>query len=424
MWFAKQGLPGRLSLGTLDLSSLVLDVNLPMCGPICSFEDLGVRRLPIRLINSVQQCQTAADKVLQSRQHSVALDCKGERLGRFGKLGLLQLATDTEVFLVDVESCGPQILNPLEGLLVEAGVTKVVHDCREVASVLFNKYEISLRGVYDTQVAFAAWLESQGLDVYQAGLAEAMRAFCLDAYQLHRWDRLERNSIPPSQWHDRPLKSQALRQAVECVIHLLALQRILNKELGDPAGTLIQRRSVRSVDYAHMNIANLPVQGAASLRTGVKVQAILASRKPEVAYFKINHAPITGAAVDTHDLGEFADLEVGDVADCEVKSVSSCQQFVHLQRAGHGSLMYDRHRLRMVSLAPKSKLDEARPSRQSSLYGHGSSNGGPSLTLEPRSFREPKPTVIHKPGKRGSVKARNPAFSCMPWLSLLKKFFC
>ena len=305
---------------------------------------------------------------------------------------------------MDVESdSGPEILNSLKVLLANAGIVKVVHDCREVASVLLNQYNISLHGVYDIQIAFSAWLERQGLDAYQAGLSEVMRTFRLGAYQLHRWDRLERNV--PLQWHDRPLRSRLLRHAVENVVHLLPLQRALNRELGDPAGTMIQRRSMQNVDYARLNSSHLLVEGASSFRTGMKLHAMLVSRKPEVAYFKINHVPVTGAVVDKDDLKEFADLEIGDIADCEVKSLSPCQQFVYLLREGHGSLMFDRQRLKMVNLAPKSKLDETRPSRQSSLYGHGSSSGGPSLKLEPRSFREMKPAVIHKPGKRGSVKA-------------------
>lgn len=373
-------------------------------------QDLGLRRLPIRLVSSIDQCKTVTDRVLQSP--CVALDCKGARLGRFGKLSTLQLATDREVFIVDVEACGREILEPLQALLLHTGIVKVLHDCRELSSVLANQYSTPLHGVYDTQIAFAAWLERQGLDAYQAGLSEVLRTFHLNAFQLHRWDRLERNSIPPMQWHERPLCSSLLRHAVESVVHLLPLQRALNRELGDPAGTLIQRRSIHNVDYAKMNSSHLPLEGVSSLRAGVKLQAMLASRKPEVAYFKLNHAPITGAVVDVDDLKEFADMQVGDIVDCEVKALSPCQQFVYLLREGHGSLMFDRQRLKMVNLAPTSKLDEMRPSRQSSLYGHGSSpsSGGPSLKLEPRSFREMKPTVVHKPGKRGSVKVKKTGF--------------
>ena len=377
-------------------------MSLPRLGQLPQ-EDVGIRRLPVRLVTTVEQCKSAADRLLQSQQHSVALDCKGAKLGRFGKVSVLQLATEAEVLLVDVERSGQEVLAPLEALLLHTGIVKVVHDCREIASVLLNQYGIPLHGVYDIQVAFAAWLERQGLDAYQAGLAEVMRTFRLSAYQLHRWDRLERHIALP-QWHERPLQSQALRHAVESVVHLLPLQRILNRELGDPSGALIQRRSVHNVDYARLNSALLPLEGAASLRTGVKLQAMLASRKPDVAYFKINHAPIIGAVVDGNDFKDFADLEIGDIADCEVKSVSPCQQYVYLLREGHGSLMFDHRRLKMVNLAPKSKLDEMRPNRQSSLYGQESSGGGPSLKLEPRSFREPKPSVIHK--SRGSVKAR------------------
>ena len=365
---------------------------------LASLEEM-VQRLPVRLLSTANQTQMLAQRILDSDQHSIAVDCGGEKIGRFGKLALVQIATKDEIFLIDVET--EDVIQPLKPVLMSVGLVKVFHDCREAASLLLNQYHIPIYSVYDLQVAFTAWLEREGLEIYQASLAEIIRTFSLSAYRLHRWDRLERSEIPGPKWHERPLQPQVIRKAVENVAHLLSLQTTLNKELGDPSGTLIQRRSMQYVDYANMN-KELPSE--ASLRSGLKVKAMLASMKPGAAYFKLNHS-VTGAVLEDDDLKEFVDLKPGDVADCQVKSLSPCQSFAHLQREGHGNLWFDRHQGRMVKLPSQEQVDEARPRRQSSLYGHQGAPGRPNLQEEPRSFREQKPTVVHKLGKRGAVKA-------------------
>ncbi|CAJ1381198.1 unnamed protein product [Effrenium voratum] len=359
-----------------------------------------IRRLPVRLLTTVQQSEILANKVLGSGQPAVAVDCSGEVSGRFGRLGVLQLATEEAVFLVDVETGGPEMLGPLEPVFQSTGLVKVFHDCREAVSLLLNRYRVSVHSVFDTQVAYAAWLEREGLEIYQAGLAEVLRTFSLSAYRLHRWDRLERNAVPGAKWHQRPLQPQA----VEGVVHLLALQQELNRELGDLSGTLTQRRSASYVHYAQMN-CEVP---EAPLVSGQKLQAMLASRKPEAAYFKLNH-PALGAALDREDLKEFLDLKPGDVAACVVKSLSPCQSFAHLQREGHGNLWLDRLSNRMVHLPTEEEVDQARPPRASSMYDLNKGSR-PAIREEPRSFKPQKPTVVHKLGKRGAVKVKKSGF--------------
>ena len=265
-------------------------------------------------------------------------------MGRFGKLGLLQVATEKEVSLLDVETGGPEILEPFRPVLSSTGLVKVFHDCREGVSLLQNQFQMAVHSVYDVQVAFKTWLEREGLEEYEASLAEIMRTFLLSSYRLHRWDRLERHTLSASLWHRRPLVPQVVRQAVEGVVHLTRLQSTLNKELGDPSGILVQRRSVSYVEYARMNCREVPSES--SLRSGMKLEAMLASKKPGTAYFKLNH-PVTGAVLEHEDLKEFVDLKPGAVAECQIKSMSPCQSFAHLQREGHGNLWFDQQQGRI-----------------------------------------------------------------------------
>jgi len=112
--------------------------------------------------------------------------------------------------------------------------------------------------------------------------------------------------------------------------------------------------------------------------------------------------------LDRKDLADFQDLQPGDVATCRVKSLSDCQQFVHLRREGHGELLYDFRRREMRRLPPRAEIDRARPPRPSSLYGFGHQAGGRSrIEQEPESFKQEKPSVIFKRGKRGNTKVRD-----------------
>eukprot|EP00928_Gymnodinium_smaydae_P076633 TRINITY_DN5967_c0_g2_i1.p1 TRINITY_DN5967_c0_g2~~TRINITY_DN5967_c0_g2_i1.p1 ORF type:complete len:389 (-),score=91.26 TRINITY_DN5967_c0_g2_i1:297-1463(-) len=370
-------------------------------------------RRPIHLIQTADQCRNVVDRLLRSDVKNVAVDCEGALLGRFGGLALVQLATDRDVFLVDVVLGGGAVVEPLTPLMQSRELVKVFHDCREDASTLLHQYGVPLAAVFDTQVGFMTWLERQNLEPYQASVGETLRTFQQQRYRAHRWDELEKRHIAPQRWQQRPLDAQAVRYAVEGVAHLLPLQRAICRELGDPNGELVLRRGANYVDYARLNSSELPSEDLSVLRPGLPLKAMLATRKPDSLYFKLNRAPLAGAVLDETDLRDFVDLRPGDVAACRVKFVSDCQQFVHLQREGHGNLVYDRTRREMRTLPSQEELDEHRPRRQSSFYGLGlgGDSGGPGgLEEEPRTYQERAPEVIYKKGGRGAVKVKKNAF--------------
>merc|ERR1712086_483303 len=109
---------------------------------------------------------------------------------------------------------------------------------------------------------------------------------------------------------------------------------------------------------------------------------MLASRRADSAYFKLNHSDLTGTVLDSKDLTEFVDLQLGDVARCRVKSISECRQFVHLQREGHGNLFFDRKTQEMRKLPSQDQVDRAHPQRGSTLYGFGERRGSRSSIEE------------------------------------------
>lgn len=368
---------------------------------------LAPKRRPIRLLTCGDQCVAAVERVLSSGHKSIAVDCEGTSLGRFGSLSLIQLATEDEVLLVDVLAGGARIVEPLEPLFSARELVKVFHDCREDVSLLTNQHRITVAGVFDTQVGHKVWLERQNLDTYQASVGEVLRTFDLATYRTHRWDDLERNPVSPHLWEHRPMEPNVIRYAVEGVAHLLGLQRKICRDLGDPAGDLVLRRSERYLEYAHLNRAELPMLDVSNVAAGMPVSAMLATSRSDSAYFKLNHSSMVGAVLDTVDLRDFKDLQPGDIVRCRIKSFSECRQFVHLQRDGHGALFFDYRQQEVRSLPSQEEVDAKRPLRQSTLYGFGQSGSSrEAISERPRSFKQRKSEVFYKSGKRGQVGFR------------------
>lgn len=365
------------------------------------------QRRPVRLLTSGDQCVAAVERILSSGHKSIAVDCEGTSLGRFGNLSVIQLATEDEVLLVDVHAGGAKVVEPLEPLFNDRELVKVFHDCREDVSLLTNQHRIVVAGVFDTQVGHKVWLERQNLDTYQASVGEVLRTFDLKTYRKHRWDELERKPVAPHRWEHRPMEPSVLRYAVEGVAHLLSLQRLICRELGDPAGDLVLRRSERYLEYAHLNRAELPVLDVSNVVAGMPLSAMLATRRADSAYFKLNHGSMVGAVLDTGDLRDFKDLQPGDVVRCRIKSVSECRQFVHLQRDGHGALFFDFRQQEVRALPTKDEVDARQPRRQSTLYGFGNSGSSrEAISEQPRSFKKQKSETFFKAGKRGQVGFR------------------
>jgi len=365
---------------------------------------LAPKRRPIRLLTSSDQCISAVERILSSGHKSIAVDCEGTSLGRFGSLSVIQLATEDEVLLVDVKAGGARVVEPLEPLLSARELVKVFHDCREDVSLLTNQHGITVAGVFDTQVGHMVWLERQNLDTYQASMGEVLRTFDLATYRAHRWDELERKPVSPHLWEYRPMEPNVIRYAIEGVAHLLSLQRMICRELGDPAGDLVLRRSERYLEYAHLNRAELPVLDVSNVAAGMPLSAMLATRRADSAYFKINHGSMVGAVLDTFDLRDFKDLLPGDIVRCKIKSVSECRQFVHLQRHGHGGLFFDFRQQEVRTLPSRDEVDAKRPKRASTLYGFGQSGSArEAISEQPHSFKQRKPQMFYKAGKRGQV---------------------
>ena len=155
---------------------------------------------------------------------TVALDCEGVRLGRFGRICLLQLQDSKgQVLLCDALRTG--VVKALAPLLESRQIVKVIHDCREDSAALFHQHGIQLRAVFDTQAAHSVLEKRAGREAYQASASELLKQY------LHiEPEQTELKSLmlqDPGLWARRPLSKGLVRYALHSVSHLRQLHQSL-----------------------------------------------------------------------------------------------------------------------------------------------------------------------------------------------------
>lgn len=85
-------------------------------------------------------------------QKVLAVDVEGIDLGRHGQISLVQIATPTQCFVLDVlgKSADDALVQWLRSVLEDSSITKIIHDCRMDADALLHCLGIHLCNVHDT----------------------------------------------------------------------------------------------------------------------------------------------------------------------------------------------------------------------------------------------------------------------------------
>ncbi len=144
---------------------------------------------PDQLAEAVARWQTAP---------SVALDTEFVRERTFrARLGLVQVAAAGEVALVDAVRIND--LSPLGTILGDTGSRKILHSCSEDLPVLRRATGVSLKPLFDTQIAAA--FAGLGPSLSYAALILALFGVQLDKDETR------------TDWLRRPLSSEQLRYA-------------------------------------------------------------------------------------------------------------------------------------------------------------------------------------------------------------------
>ncbi|XP_038638845.1 piRNA biogenesis protein EXD1 isoform X5 [Scyliorhinus canicula] len=138
------------------------------------FSELEDESLEYILIDQFQQKFGPA--IFHIKQQSViGVAVEGIDICRFGKLCLIQIATNDQIYLFDIFLLGPVAFkNGLKMILEDSDILKVIHDCRLVSDCLYHQYRVGLTNIFDTQVNPKVWtcrplptglMQRAGLDV-------------------------------------------------------------------------------------------------------------------------------------------------------------------------------------------------------------------------------------------------------------------
>jgi len=84
----------------------------------------------------------------------LGLGSHGSETGRRNRLSLLTVATDSAVYLLDVQALGKQIFQKTLITALESNtVEKVAYDCRYLSDCLYYSHHVRLQNVYDIHVS-------------------------------------------------------------------------------------------------------------------------------------------------------------------------------------------------------------------------------------------------------------------------------
>jgi len=107
----------------------------------------------------------------------IAVDCEGFELGRDGILCLIQVATDSHVYIFDVLSLGTILFDQgLRYILENPIPTKVFYDCRRDSDILYHHFGVKLKGVLD--VALTEVFLSMGKRTRKSTLSKRIQKMC------------------------------------------------------------------------------------------------------------------------------------------------------------------------------------------------------------------------------------------------------
>lgn len=107
----------------------------------------------VELVDSLSKANNALESL--KKYSNLVLDCEGVRLGRAGKLTLIQLgAKDNDViYLFDVLKLGDKLFGAgMKELLESELIVKYMFDCKKDSESLFHEYRVTLKNVLDMQI--------------------------------------------------------------------------------------------------------------------------------------------------------------------------------------------------------------------------------------------------------------------------------
>jgi ribonuclease D len=156
----------------------------------------------------------------------------------YAELGLIQLAFDQEIALIDPNA--PLDWTGLKDAMAKPSLLKILHAVGEDLEVLHDQFKVVPSPVFDTQVAAA-----------YCGFGQTISLVKLVETLLH--ETLDKSETT-SDWLARPLTPAQLHYAAEDVRVLLPLHDLLRQQLQEKQrGSWVSEECARLVDKARAN---------------------------------------------------------------------------------------------------------------------------------------------------------------------------
>ncbi|VDI43212.1 exonuclease 3'-5' domain-containing protein 1 [Mytilus galloprovincialis] len=163
------------------------------------------------------------DKIKDGK--TIAFDCEGVDLSRFGCVTMVNIGTRDMVYLIDVLKIGDSVFDDgLRSVLENNTIEKLMFDCREDADALFHLHKVNLDGVLDVQLLeLSNRIYINGYTIL-GSLEKCIRNFLTDDTLL-RLKKLGRETMlmTTNIWKDRPLSENMLKYAAVDVLALFKL---------------------------------------------------------------------------------------------------------------------------------------------------------------------------------------------------------
>lgn len=285
----------------------------------------------IKLIENENDSKTA---VAEIKQHEIiGLDFEGIHLGKYGKVCIMQVYTETKnhdvknkvtenYYLFDLLKVS--VLKSVKEILENKKTLKIIHDCREDSSALYNQLGIKLENVYDISRAHMLLLQKQNNgDIYQVGFSQLLYDY-LGIKDEHVKNIKKEMYKNPNIWEQRPLDTTSMIYALKNVKYLIPLYETFNRLI--PKKEVVEK-SKDFVNYCFLNSRyKLPTDLA---KRGNIVEAMLVSKSLLTCVFKLNSTR-KGIACTPSSVAQFRNVPVGDVVLCVVSNKSIDQRILYL----------------------------------------------------------------------------------------------
>jgi hypothetical protein len=291
----------------------------------------------LRLVTSASQSEQLASRLLAKSSCVIGLDSEGVRLGRFGRLSLLQVAEETgDVSLMDAKNDG--VIQAFGQVLTSPKITKVMHDCREDSASIFHQYNgIRLANVFDTQVASLLLQRKRKEKLRQEGYSDLIEKL-LGIPPDNDSRMKERMMDDPFLWHKRPLSAELVKYAVLGVEYLIPLWKSQLNQIkhNEMSVEEVLGASDCWVEYCGMNADILKPTDAE--KVGTPLLGMVASITDKGVFFKLNIGR-TGVCSTTSAMrrmltgsGGFPVIEVGDIVELAVSGASMDGKIIYVDR--------------------------------------------------------------------------------------------